>query len=114
MSSCSWPGNRRAPRSARSQRASPAQAVSAVTGRPPLQRPAGDSALPGQTGEWHVVFDVRAQNLPAGQRLVPLRLGHVSQVPTIGAGHLSSVTPRPSPTPRYRRTRHDSGPPATP
>ena len=34
------------------------------------------------------------QNLPAGHRLVPLRLGQVGQVPTIAAGHLSSVRPR--------------------
>jgi hypothetical protein len=42
----------------------PGQTVSAVTGRPPLQRPGSDSAMPGQPREWHAVFDVRAQNLP--------------------------------------------------
>ena len=41
----------------------PDQAVSAVTGRPPLQRPAGDSAMSGQPGERHAIFDVRAQDL---------------------------------------------------
>jgi hypothetical protein len=88
------------------------QAVSAVTGRPPLQRPVGDSAMSGQPGERHAIFDVRAQDLPAGHRLVPLSLGQIGQVPRIGAGHLSSVTPRPSRVPRYRRIRHPSGLPA--
>jgi hypothetical protein len=91
----------------------PGQAVSAVTGRPPLQRPSSDSAMPGQPGEWHAAFDVRAQNLPAGHRLVPLRLGQVGQVPGIAAGHLSSVTPSRFPMWRYRRIRHPGGLPAS-
>ncbi len=92
----------------------PGQAVNAVTGRPPLQRPASDSALPGQPRDRHAIFDVRAQHLPAGHRLVPLRLGQAGQVPTIAAGHLSSVTPRPSRMPRYLRTRHRDGLAAVP
>jgi hypothetical protein len=84
----------------------PGQAVSAVTGRPPLQRPADDSAMPGQPGERHAILNVRAQDLPAGHRLVSLLLGQIGQVPRVGAGHLSSVTPWPSLMPRYRRIRH--------
>jgi hypothetical protein len=70
--------------------------------------------MPGQPREWHAVFYVRAQDLPAGHRLVPLRLGQVGQVPTIAAGHLPSVTPRPCQMSRYRRTRHESALPASP
>ena len=81
----------------------PGQAASAVTGRPPLQRPGSDSAMPSQPREWHAVFDVRTQNLPAGHRLVPLRLGQAGQVPGIAAGHLSSVTASRFPMPRGDR-----------
>ena len=92
----------------------PGQAVSAVTGRPPLQRPGNDSAMPGQPREWHAVFDVRAQDLPAGHRLVPLRLGQAGQVPGIAAGHPSTVTPSRFPMSRYRRIRHPGRLPASP
>jgi hypothetical protein len=57
---------------------------------------------------------VRAQNLPADHRLVPLRLGQAGQVPGIAAGHLSSVTPSRFPMSRYRRIRHPGGLPASP
>jgi hypothetical protein len=86
----------------------------AVTGRPPMQRPAGDSVLPCLPREWHAVFDVRPQNLPARHRLVSLRLGQVGEVPGIAAGHLSSVTPSRFPISRYRRIQHPGGLSAAP
>jgi hypothetical protein len=69
------------------------------------------SALPG---ERYAILDVWAQNLPAGHRLIPLLLGQIGQMPRTGAGHLSSVTPRPSLMPRYRRIRHPAGLPSVP
>jgi len=33
--------------------------------------------MSGQPGERHAILDVRAQDLPAGHRLVPLSLGQI-------------------------------------
>jgi hypothetical protein len=92
----------------------PGQAVSAVTSRPLLQCPGSDAALHRQPRSRHAVFDVRAQDLPAGHCVDPLHLGQVGQVPGIAAGHLSSVTPSRFPTSRYRWIRHPGGLRASP